>query len=368
VSTAGPDLRPATGRDILPALAAALAGGPPVVPLADDPLQRRQTLAVAQPDQPLEQDVAAVVATSGSTGVPKGVLLSATAIRASAAATHERLGGPGDWALALPAHYVAGLMVLARAVVAGTRVIHVRSDLSDLTAPAAGRAYLSLVPTQLVRALASPAAVAALAGFDAVLIGGAALDSATLDRARGEGIPVVTTYGMSETCGGCVYDGRPLTGVDVQVGPVDEVSIGGPTLFSGYRLRLDLTADVLVDGRLRTSDRGRWHDGRLEILGRRDAVVATGGHKVDLAEVERTAAGLEEDMVIVALPDAEWGSVVVAVTASACSYEELRDFLGLRLPAYALPRRLVRLTALPLTSTGKVDRMAICRQLSAARP
>ena len=364
------------GPDILPALTAALGGGPAVVPLAADPLQQRQALAVVRPDQRVEDGVAVVVATSGSTGVPKGVLLSAQAIRASIAATHERLGGPGSWTLALPTHYVAGLMVLARTVVAGTRLVSVRSDLSDLEAPASGRAdlprsYISLVPTQLVRALVSPTVTTALAGFDAVLVGGAALDAAVLDRARDRGITVVTTYGMTETCGGCVYDGRPLAGVDVQVGPLHDphggdISIGGPTLFSGYRLRPDLTADVLVDGRLRTSDRGRWHHGRLDILGRRDSVVITGGYNVDLEGVERTAAGLGEDIAIVALPDAEWGSVVVAVTAGACSYDDLLDFLRPRLPAYALPRCLIRLAALPRTSSGKIDRPAIRRQLIGA--
>ena len=223
------------------------------MPLADDPVERRRTLAVVQPDRPVEEPaVAAVVATSGSTGEPKGVLLSAPAIRASVAATHERLGGPGDWTLALPAHYVAGLMVLARAVVAETRVVTVRSDLADLEAPTSGRHYLSLVPTQLVRALSSPAVAATLARFDGVLVGGAALDAAVLDRARNRGIAVVITYGMSETCGGCVYDGRPLAGVDVQVAPAGGLSIGGAPLFSGYRLRPDLTADALVDGRLLT--------------------------------------------------------------------------------------------------------------------
>lgn len=365
MSTAGPDLRPVAGPDILPALAAALAGGPAVVPLAEDPLERRQTLAAVRPDRPVEDGVAAIVATSGSTGEPKGVLLSAAAIRASVAATHERLGGPGHWTLALPAHYVAGLMVLARTVLAGTRATTVRSDLGDLVAPTAGRHYLSLVPTQLVRALTSPTGEA-LAGFDAVLVGGAALDSGVLERARRRGITVVTTYGMSETCGGCVYDGRPLSGVDIQVNPAGVVSIAGPPLFSGYRLRPDLTADVLVDGRLLTFDRGRWHDGRLEILGRRDAVVITGGHNVDLEQVERTTAGLGEEIAILALGDPEWGSVVVAVTASACSYDDLRAFLTPRLPAYALPRRLVRLNALPRTSSGKIDRVAIRRLLRGA--
>ena len=168
---------------------------------------------------------------------------------------------------------------------------------------------------------------------------------------------MVTTYGMSETCGGCVYDGRPLAGVDVAGGPGE-----GPQ--HRWRRRCSPATGCgptspptrLVDGRLLTSDRGRWRDGRLEILGRRDAIVITGGHNVDLEHVERTAAGLGVEIAILALPDPEWGSVVVAVTATALLLRRPAGLPRPRLPAYALPRRLVRLAALPRTSSGKIDR------------
>ncbi|NUR08526.1 MAG: AMP-binding protein, partial [Nocardioidaceae bacterium] len=148
-----------------------------------------------------------VVETSGSTGRPKRVVLSRAAMRASADATHERLGGPGQWLATLPPTYVAGLQVLFRSVRAGTDPVERAADLT------AGRTYVSLVPTQLHRLVDDPA----LARFDTVLVGGAALDPALRERADRAGVRVVTTYGMSETCGGCVYDGRPLDGVRVDV-------------------------------------------------------------------------------------------------------------------------------------------------------
>jgi O-succinylbenzoic acid--CoA ligase len=142
-------LQPVGGGGVLEALRRALDGGPPIAPLSSDPAERAQSLAMLRIEEPVpEPDTAAVVSTSGSTGRPKGVVLSRAAIRASATLAHARLGGAGDWALALPSHYVAGLMVLARTLVAGTRVHLVRSDLADLPAPCReeGRRYLALVP------------------------------------------------------------------------------------------------------------------------------------------------------------------------------------------------------------------------------
>ncbi len=258
-------LRAVEAQDAAVALAEALAGGPPIAVLPQDRAERARARSALRPAVAIqEHDPAAVVLTSGSTGAPKAVVLSRAAIRASAAATHARLGGPGDWLLALPARYVAGLMVLARAAIAGTRVIEIRSDLADLVAAGtdAGRPrYLSLVPTQLSRALREPVLTAALTGVDAVLVGGGAADPAVLARARAAGIAVVTTYGLSETCGGCVYDGRPLDGVRVEIAADGRIGIAGPTVFSGYRLDPDRTADRLRAGVVRTDDRGRWVGG-----------------------------------------------------------------------------------------------------------
>ncbi len=299
-----------------------------------------------------------VVETSGSTGRPKRVLLSRRAMRASADAAHRRLGGPGRWLLSLPATHVAGVQVLFRSVRAGTEPV-VAPD------PAAvghtGRRYASLVPTQLHRALASPRDLDALAGLDAVLVGGAALADADRVAAQAAGVRVVATYGMSETCGGCVYDGVPLPGVAVKVDAGGRVLVGGPVLFDGYDGEPARTAAVLQDGWLRTEDLGRVdHDGRLVVLGRADDVVVSGGVKVPAPAVaavlaRHPAVGRVE---VVGVPDEEWGERVVAVVVPVgpVSLEELR---GLVRPRAWAPKGLVLLDALPTLPGGKVDRLAL---------
>ena len=370
VSTAGPgsaQLRTVDPPDVATTLAAALHGGPPIAPLPTDPIERTRAITMLQPHQPVvEADAAVVVATSGSTGAPKGVVISRAAIRASVEATHTRLGGPGDWVLALPPCYIAGLMVLARACVGGTRAVPVRSDLNDLPAVAcdlAERRFISIVPAQLDRALQRGEVTAALAGFSTVLVGGGPTDANLLDRALASGIKVVTTYGMSETCGGCIYDGKPLPGVAVDLSDDGQILIKSSALFAGYRLRPDLTAEVLIDGRFHTRDRGRWDAGRLVVLGRLDDVVITGGHKVDLADVERAvqrwAAQQQAHAAALGIPDPVWGTTILAVSESPGSLEDLQSAVRQWLPAYAVPRELIFLDQLPWLPNGKPDRVAI---------
>jgi O-succinylbenzoic acid--CoA ligase len=336
------------------ALAAALDGGPPLAPLPPD---SARTLAMLQPELPVtEPGAALIVATSGSTGTPKGVVLSRHAVMAGAAATHARLGGPGHWTLAVPAHYVAGVMVVARAVLAGSTLHHTRPDLSDLPS-LSGRNYLSLVPTQLIRALTDPRITEHLAGYDAILLGGAAADPALLDRCDRAGVTVVTTYGMSETSGGCVYDGVPLEGVDINLTDA-RVDITGDIVFSGYRLRPDLTAEVLDHRTLRTRDRAAWVDGRLRILGRVDDVVMSGGVNVDLAAVERALQRIDPHAAAIAVPDPEWGSRIVAALTTTVSLTDLRAALTALEPP-ARPRGLLRHPHLPHTSSGKIDRQTL---------
>ncbi|MDQ3592906.1 MAG: AMP-binding protein, partial [Actinomycetota bacterium] len=240
----------------------------------------------------LEEPVAEplTVATSGSTGAPKLVALSAKALRASGAAGLSRLGGPGHWVLALPAHYVAGVQVICRSILSDTSPV-VLADYPDLPAATAAldgdRRYLAAVPTRLHRWLAAAADVAALREYDAVLLGGAAARPALLGKAAQLGIRVVTSYGMTETCGGCVYDGVALDRVAVALGAAGHIRLTGPMLFDGYVGRPDLTASVLRDGWLHTPDLGRFDDdGRLKVIGRGDEVVVSGGVNIALPAVE----------------------------------------------------------------------------------
>ncbi|SDS90236.1 AMP-binding protein [Microlunatus soli] len=369
------------------AVAAAMAGGQPIAPLPADPAEASRVRTMLRPDRPVtEPDAAVIVSTSGSTGTPKGVVLSRSAISASAAATHARLGGAGHWLLALPTHYVAGLMVVTRAVAADVGVSDVGSDLSGLARVLAaddiGRSYLSLVPTQLARALDDPDLSAALSRVDAVLLGGAAARPDLLRRAAEADIDVVTTYGMSETCGGCVYDGVPLQGVTISLADPDadgvgRVLLGGPTVFSGYRLQPELTGTTLTSPStgsgvaVRTNDRGRIVGDRLEVLGRFDDVIISGGLKIDLAAVERAArdwpALVGGELAMIGVPDEEWGSRLVCCAeqvgrpqpGAPADLAALQDFLTGRVARHERPRELIMMARLPRTSSGKIDRQRL---------
>ena len=346
---------PADLPDLLPR---ALDGELVAAPL--DPASAPATLAMLRPEEPVtEPDAALIVATSGSTGEPKGVVLSRRALIA-AAESAQRITGPLAWTLALPTHYVAGAMVLVRATVAGTPVTTVRPDLADLIPPDRPTA-ISVVPTQLHRALADDRTTAALRAHAVVLLGGAAATPGLLERAADAGIAVTTTYGMSETCGGCVWDGRPLPGVEVRLAASGRVSLRGDMAFSGYRLRPDLTAETLVDERtVLTRDRGEWVAGRLRLLGRLDDVIISGGVNVDLSAVERAASRrTPHPVAALGVPDADWGTRVVLATTDPRGLGEWRELLRPQLGVAALPRQVLRPGALPRTSSGKIDRRAL---------
>jgi O-succinylbenzoic acid--CoA ligase len=359
---------------VLAALPGALDGsGPALLPMPQGAGRRRVESAL-RPGVALERDdIALVVPTSGSTGEPKGALLPTSALLHSARATLERLGGPGQWLLSLPVSHIAGLQVLVRSLVAD-----VEPEVLDLSGGfsvdgfvaatrrmgAGGRRYTALVPTQLRRLVE---AGADLSSYDAILVGGAAL-----------GFPpppnVVRTYGMTETCGGCVYDGVPLDDVEVTVASDGRISIGGPVVFAGYRLRPDLTGTALVDGRHVTADIGTLERGRLEVVGRVDDVIVTGGVNVPAAVVERALAAHPRvvAVAVVGERDEEWGQRVVAVVqltrdAGGLDTAELRAFAATRLEAAALPRDVVIVDELPMLTSGKPDRARV-RNLVAARP
>jgi len=308
---------------------------------------------------------ALVIATSGSTGEPKRVRLSRAAMRASALATQQRLGGPGQWVLNLPPTYVAGVQVLYRSVLAGTEPV-VLGDRDDLGSAweqmTADRRYVSLVPTQLYRALLDDAEVQDLSRYTAVLVGGGPLQPEARADAERRGIAVVQTYGMSETCGGCVYDGVPLDGVEVRIDD-GEVLLRGPVLFDGYADEPERTDAAFRDGWLVTNDRGHWaEDGRLRIDGRTDDVIISGGVKVPAPAVA-AAVGSHPDIEaveVLGVPDPEWGEVVVAfvVSREPVDLEDVRDLV---VPRSWAPRAVIRLPDLPLLPNGKTDRVLLRR-------
>lgn len=349
------------GPEVLPALRAALAGGDAIL------------VGSPSPDLPaaVSQRVALVVETSGSTGTPKRVALAADALLTSAAASESALGAPGQWLLALPTHYIAGLNVLTRSICAGTEPVVVAGPhfTADAFVEAARRMtiperFTSLVPAQLATLLDDPAATATLTRFRRVLVGGQALPVPLRERADAAGIAVTRTYGSSETSGGCVYDGVPLAGVSVRV-VAGEVQLAGPTLAEGYLGDEALTAERFVHDEgmtwFRTADTGTWHGTRLAIAGRLDDVLISGGVKVSLAAVERLlhAHGFPEAVVVKAA-DARWGEVPVAFVTSDADTETATLAIEAALGAAARPR-FRRGSAIPLLPSGKPDRVSLQR-------
>lgn len=391
VGSTGPALAATLARMLRPALD---GSGPAVLPVAvpDDASTPGVPVPARPPAARVPEPVALVVRTSGSTGHPRHVMLDRAALHASARATEQRLHGPGRWVLALPLAHVAGVQVLVRSLVAGTEPVVVDAAggfdpfrLAVAAAEAAGDvpSYCSLVPTQLHRIVAAadgalrlPAGLEPLTRLDAILLGGAATAPTLLDRARELGLAVVTTYGMTETCGGCVYDGRPLDGVRLDV-DADGVRIAGPVLARGY-LGATPDDDAFVTGAdgvrwFRTRDLGRLHDGVLHLSGRSDDVIVTGGNKVAPAEVEAALAALPgvAQVCVVGVPDEEWGAAVTAVVVpddrgGPPGLTELREVVRRTLGSAAAPRHLVLADALPERGPGKVDRAEVARRAQAA--
>ncbi|MCW2613327.1 MAG: AMP-dependent synthetase and ligase, partial [Frankiales bacterium] len=259
--------------------------------------------------------------------------------------------------------HIGGVQVLVRSLLAGTTPQVLEGPFTAQAFAAVRltgeRRYVSLVPTQLRRLLD---AGADLTGYDALLLGGAAAAPSLLERARDAGAHVVTTYGMSETAGGCVYDGVPLDGVRVSLSD-GLVRLAGPVLASGYRLRPDLTATAFGPDGFTTSDLGRLDDGVLTVLGRADDVIVTGGEKVAPLAVEaalQTHPAVVEAGVV-GQPDDEWGARVVAhvVLRGPLTLDEARDHVSATLPRAWAPRELVAVTDLPVLASGKLDRAGL---------
>ncbi|MEO8815425.1 MAG: o-succinylbenzoate--CoA ligase [Mycobacterium sp.] len=364
---------------LLPALNGVLHGrGAALTPVAAGDSPDVSALRVGEP---IDDDVALVVTTSGTTGTPKGALLTAAALTASASATHDRLGGPGRWLLALPPCHIAGVQVLVRSLLAGTTPVELDVstgfDIGQLPAAVArlgsARRYTSLVATQLAKALSTPASAAALGELDAVLLGGGPASQPVLDAAAAAGVTVVRTYGMSETAGGCIYDGVPLVGVRVRIGADGRVLIGGPTLAGGYRNPAD--PDPFAEpGWFTTDDLGALDDsGVLTVLGRIDDAISTGGLTVLPGQVEAVLSThpTVADCAVFGVSDDRLGQrvavAVVAAESTPPTLAVLRDHVAASLDATAAPRELHVVDALPRRGIGKVDRKALARRFDRRR-
>ena len=312
---------------------------------------------------PVGPEGAAVIATSGTTGEPRAVELTWTGLRAAVAGTARALRtSAGDrWLGTMPLHSVGGLAVVARTWVEGTAAeILGRFDPAAVAATSA--TLTSLVPTTLARCLD---AGVDLRRFRCILVGGAPLPADLRRRAEAAGAAVVDSYGLTETWGGVVYDGRPLDGIEVRLEHDGEILVRGPMVMRGYRLRPEATAAVLdADGWLHTGDVGVGEeDGRLRVVDRKRDLVLSGGVSVGPTEVEevlRRHPGVA-DVAVTGAPDPEWGERVVAHVVAADparppSLAELRAWAARYLSAAKLPRQVVLVEAIPRSAGGKVRR------------
>lgn len=362
-------VRPDNLTPMLDALEQAIAGRRCFLPLPAHDAARAELLRQTQrAGTPIDDDVALVVATSGSTGVPKGAMLTATNLVASADATHQRLGGEGQWLLAMPADHIAGIQVLTRSLIAGYEplVLDVTGGFNVAAFAAAAhelagestRRYTSLAPLQLLKAMDTLAGIEALRTFDAILVGGAPLREAESHAAKELDINVVTTYGSSETAGGCVYNGTPNPGVKVKV-VGEQIWLGGPMVAKGYR-NFPQHQSFAQPGWFATTDTGVLRDGVLEVTGRLDNIIVTGGLKLHPEVIERTVAqnpGVAA-VCVVGVPDARFGQAICLAyegTATPAEIiEELQDY-----PRWQLPKQVQKVDHLPLAGPGKVDRRKV---------
>ena len=317
-------------------------------------------------------DALAVVRTSGSTGTPKQTLLTAAGLTSSAEATAQRIGGQGQWLLAVGTQYVAGLAVVSRSVQAGTLPVTINPGFTPAEFVAGTNQLdheftaVSLVPTQMLRLLDDDAAIAALQSFSAILVGGAAIPHRITEAAERYSLNLYRTYGMSETCGGCIYDGLPLPGVTVdtiQHNEVGRLRITGPMVAAGYFDDPALTAAHFADGAYLTDDYGTVTDGIVEIHGRLDDVINTGGIKVSAAKIQQVLHRWVPDAFVTGIPDPQWGHRVAAVVTGDTSEAILADAVRNALGAPAVPKTWLRLETLPMLENGKPDRITLTQWL-----
>ena len=321
------------------------------------PEQREALLAQAR--AAAAPELALIIATSGSSGVPKGVRLSwraiATASRLSARALDLR---PGDaWLACLPLYHIGGAMILYRCLRAGaTAVVHDGFDITALARDLKARriTHLSLVPPMLARLLA--AGITPTPHLKCVLVGGAALNHTLLEQARAAGWPVRTSWGMSETCATLAIDGQPLPGVRIRRAAKGTLEVATPARMTGY------LGEAAAGEWLTTHDLGQMDaEGRVRILGRADDMLVSAGvncHPLDIEARLAACPGLHEAGVT-GLHDPAWGDLIACAYEGEMTEQSLDGWCRAHLPAAHRPRRFKRVECLPRLSSGKLNRRAL---------
>jgi O-succinylbenzoic acid--CoA ligase len=334
-----------------------------------------------------------IVFTSGTTGKPKGAMLTHGAHRASAEASAQRLGttGADRWLVCMPLFHVGGLSIVLRSALTGFAIVlEERFDEARVNRAIHQRGVttISVVPTMLDRLLESAAGRPYPASLRCALVGGAPLKPALHARARGAGIPLAPTYGLTET-GSQVATaepsavalapgvGRPLDGVEVRTARPDpsgvgEVLVKGPIVMRGYFENEAATRAVMAGGWLSTADLGRLdRDGRLAILGRRSDLIITGGENVLPEEVEGVISSHPgvSDVAVFGMPDQRWGERVTAAVVASGEIDDaaLRAWCRERLAGYKVPARFVRVAWLPRNASGKLLRRQLRERSLPAR-
>ena len=305
----------------------------------------------------VDPDIAVVIPTSGSSGHPKEVALTAQALHASTSAAHQYLQAEHGqrWSLLLPTNHIAGVNVLLRALSLGTKIVESNFD------------FTSIVPTQLYRALNQDQDLLnSLKNAQAVLVGGAATNSDLLDAARSAGINVVTTYGMTEMSGGCIYNNRPLAGVEIQIRADERIALRGPMQAKQY-LGID---ESFIDPEkwFLTNDAGYIKDGKLFVTGRIDDLIISGGEKVSLEALDSfLITTFQSDFMSCAISNPEWGQSLCLAAANPFDKEEVKQALRTHFGNQAVPKLFLENLELPHTSLGKPDRQKLAARFEMMR-
>ena len=318
--------------------------------------------------------MAHVLETSGSSGTPKRVIISEAAAEAATTAANELLGGAGQWVLALPEQYVAARNVMWRNEASGAPLVRTvgsftaEAFVEALESLEHERRYTSLVPAQLARlvdaAMIEKSFIEPIRRLDRILLGGQRAPAGLIEKASMLGWQVTRTYGATETCGGCVWDGRPIGEMKIRI--TDQIEVSGPSLADGYEGDPELTAQrFTTDGAgirwYRTGDAGALIGGQLQVSGRIDDVIISGGMNISLAAVEHVVQVFAPDAVVVSTPHPTWGEVPVVVTTSRPALKEIRAAVANALGKPARPNYVVTVSAIPTTHSGKPDRRKLKR-------